>query len=59
MLIKFNAYTGTEGKIFAAGLALAGADYGQGYPHPNASVVDGAEERAVLAIHGGQDTQCR
>ena len=48
MLIKFNAYTGTEGKIFAAGLALAGADYGQGYPQPNASVVTRAEERAVL-----------
>ena len=41
MLIKFNAYTGTEGKIFAAGLALAGSDYGQGFPQPNASVVSG------------------
>ena len=57
MLIKYNAYTGTEGKIFAAGLALAGADYGQGYPQPNASVVAGLKNVPFWAIHGGQDTQ--
>ena len=56
MLIKYNAYTGTEGKIFAAGLALAGADYGQGYPQPNASVVSGLKNVPFWAIHGGQDT---
>ncbi|MEA2740440.1 MAG: hypothetical protein QOH05_3747, partial [Acetobacteraceae bacterium] len=56
MLIKYNAYTGTEGKLFAAGLSLAGADYGQGYPTPNASVVAGLKNVPFWAIHGGQDT---
>jgi hypothetical protein len=57
MIIKYNAYTGTEGKIFAAALSLAGADYGQGYPQPNQSVVQGLKGVPVWAIHGGQDTQ--
>jgi dienelactone hydrolase len=57
MIIKYNAYTGTEGKIFAAGLSLAGADYGQGYPQPNASVVTALKNVPFMAIHGGQDTQ--
>ena len=57
MLIKYNAYTGTEGKLFAAGLSLAGADYGQGYPTPNASVVTALKNVPFWAIHGGQDTQ--
>jgi dienelactone hydrolase len=57
MLIKFNAYTGTEGTIFAAGLALAGADYGQGYPQPNQSVITGLKDVPFWAIHGGGDTQ--
>ena len=56
MLIKYNAYTGTEGKIFTAGLALAGADYGQGYPQPDASVVTALKNVPFWAIHGGQDT---
>ncbi len=56
MVIKYNAYTGTEGKIFAAALSLAGADYGQGYPTPNASVVGGLKNVPFWAIHGGQDT---
>src|SRR3954454_13419868 len=57
MMIKYNAYTGTEGKIFAAGLALAGADYGQGYPQPNASVVTAMKNVPFWAIHGAKDTQ--
>ncbi len=56
MVIKYNAYTGTEGKIFAAALSLAGADYGQGYPMPNASVVSALKNVPFWAIHGGQDT---
>ncbi len=56
MVIKYNAYTGTEGKIFAAALSLAGADYGQGYPTPNASVVSALKNMPFWAIHGGQDT---
>ena len=57
MVIKYNAYTGTEGKIFAAALSLAGADYGQGYPTPNQSVVTALKNVPFMAIHGGQDTQ--
>ncbi|HEY4041046.1 MAG TPA: hypothetical protein VGM32_04275, partial [Rhodopila sp.] len=57
MIIKYNAYTGTEGKIFAAGLSLAGADYGQGYPTPNPSVVTALKNVPFMAIHGGQDGQ--
>ena len=57
MIIKYNAYTGTEGRIFAAGLSLAGADYGQGYPQPNQSVVTGLKNVPFWAIHGGQDGQ--
>ncbi len=57
MMIKYNAYTGTEGKLFAAGLSLAGADYGQGFPTPNAAVVQGLRDVPFWAIHGGQDTQ--
>lgn len=56
MIIKYNAYTGTEGKIFAAGLSLAGADYGQGYPQPSGSVVAALKNVPFWAIHGGQDT---
>jgi predicted esterase len=56
MLIKYNAYTGTEGRIFAAGLSMAGADYAQGYPTPNASVVAAMKSVPFWAIHGGQDT---
>ena len=36
---------------------LAGADYGQGYPQPNQSVVTGLKNVPFWAIHGGQDTQ--
>src|SRR4051794_38040762 len=57
MMIKFNAHTGTEGKILAAGLSMAGADYGQGYPQPNQSVVTALKNVPLWAIHGGQDTQ--
>jgi predicted esterase len=57
MLIKYNAYTGTEGKIFAAGLSLAGADYGQGYPQPSQAIVNALKNVPFWAIHGGQDTQ--
>ena len=56
MVIKYNAYTGTEGKIFAAALSLAGADYGQGYPTPSASLVSALKNVPFWAIHGGQDT---
>jgi hypothetical protein len=55
MIIKYNAYAGTEGKIFAAGLALAGADNGQVYPEPNAPVVAALKNVPFRAIHGGQD----
>lgn len=53
MLVKYNAYTGTEGKIFAAGLALAGADYGQ----TTSTMASVLQNVPYMAIHGGQDTQ--
>ena len=53
LLVKYNAYTGTQGRIFAAGLALAGADYGQD-PAMMAAVLKNVP---YMAIHGGQDTQ--
>jgi endoglucanase len=57
MLIKYNAYTGTEGKIFAAGMPLAGADYGQGYPAPPVAIVQALKNVPIWAIHGAGDTQ--
>ncbi|HEY8287687.1 MAG TPA: hypothetical protein VIG49_00375 [Acetobacteraceae bacterium] len=56
MMIKYNAYTGTEGKIFAAGMPLAGADYANGYPTPDPSVVSALKNVPIWAIHGAQDT---
>jgi predicted peptidase len=56
MLIKYNAYTGTEGKIFAAGMPLAGADYGQGYPTPPATIIQALKNVPIWAIHGSNDT---
>jgi dienelactone hydrolase len=53
MLVKYNAYTGTEGKIFAAGLPLAGADYGQD-PAQSAALLKNVP---IWAIHGAGDGQ--
>lgn len=57
MMIKYNAYGGTEGRIFAAGLSLSGADYGQGFPTPDASAVRALQNVPFWTINGGQDTQ--
>jgi hypothetical protein len=57
MLIKFNAHTGTEDKIFAAGMPLAGADYDHGSPNPPTSVVEALKNVPIWAIHGAGDTQ--
>src|SRR6185312_4397740 len=57
MMIKYNAYDGTEGKIFAAGMPLAGAEYADGYPTPDPSVVSELQNVPIWAIHGAQDTQ--
>ncbi len=56
MMIKYNAYDGTEGKIFAAGMPLAGIDYDYGEPPPQ-SVVQELKDVPIWAIHGAQDTQ--
>ncbi|MBN8905966.1 MAG: hypothetical protein J0H99_04925, partial [Rhodospirillales bacterium] len=56
MLIKYNAYTGTDGKIFAAGMPLAGADYDNGYPTPPDSVIQALKNVPIWAIHGSGDT---
>lgn len=53
MLVKYNAYTGTEGRIFAAGMPIAGNDYGQD-PNQAASLLNNVP---IWAFHGAQDTQ--
>jgi dienelactone hydrolase len=53
MLVKYNAYTGTEGKIFAAGLPLAGADYGQ----DPTQAAESLRNVPIWAIHGAGDGQ--
>ena len=53
MLVKYNAYNGTEGKIFAAGMPLAGNDYGQ---DANAASQQ-LKNVPIWAIHGAQDGQ--
>ena len=53
MLIKYNAYTGTEGRIFAAGMPIAGNDYGQNL-NQAASLLANVP---IWAYHGAQDTQ--
>lgn len=52
MMIKYNAYTGTKGKIFAAGLPLAGANYGQ----DQATAAALLKNVPIWAIHGASDT---
>ena len=53
MLIKYNAYTGTEGRIFAAGMPIAGNDYGQDVNQAAGLL----KNVPIWAFHGGQDTQ--
>lgn len=61
MMIKFNAYTGTQGRIFAAGLPFAGASYyNDSFPNnnsfrPNAGVVQNLKNVPIWAIHGNSD----
>lgn len=57
LLIKENARTGTAGKLFAAGMPLAGATYDHGYPVPDPAVVAALKEVPIWAIHGADDTQ--
>jgi endoglucanase len=57
ILIKYNAISGTAGKIFAAGMPLAGATYDHGYPTPDSSVVSALKNVPIWAIHGADDTQ--
>ena len=56
-LIKDNALTGTQGKLFAAGMPLAGATYDHGYPTPDPAVVSALKNVPIWAIHGAGDTQ--
>ena len=53
MLVKYNAYTGTEGRIFTAGMPIAGNDYGQDVNQAAALL----KNVPIWAFHGGQDTQ--
>ncbi|MDQ2739311.1 MAG: hypothetical protein M3Y35_12025, partial [Actinomycetota bacterium] len=57
LMIKYNAIDGTNGKIFAAGMPLAGSTYDYGYPTPDPSVVAELKNVPIWAIHGAQDDQ--
>lgn len=57
ILIKYNVLSGTAGKIFAAGMPLAGATYDHGYPTPDAAVVSALKDVPIWAIHGADDSQ--
>jgi endoglucanase len=57
VLIKYNIYTGTSGRIFAAGMPLAGATYDHGYPNPDPAVLTALKNVPIWAIHGANDTQ--
>lgn len=57
MMIDYNAQTGQLGKIFAAGLPLAGADYEHGYPDPDPAIIEALRNVPIWAIHGAQDGQ--
>ena len=57
ILIKYNAISGTQGRLFAAGMPLAGAAYDHGYPTPDSSVVSALKDVPIWAIHGAGDTQ--
>ena len=57
IMIKYNAVSGTEDKIFAAGMPLAGATYDHGYPMPDPAVVSALRDVPIWAIHGAGDTQ--
>jgi len=57
MMIDYNASTGQLGKIFAAGLPLAGAVYEHGYPTPDPAIVNALRNVPIWAVHGAQDGQ--
>jgi predicted peptidase len=52
MLLHYNALTGDEGRLFAAGLVLAGRNNAD--PNAAAKVLRGVP---IWAIHGGQDRE--
>jgi predicted esterase len=57
MLTKYNAVNGTNEKIFAAGMPLAGNDYAAGGGNPDPNVVNQLKDVPIWAIHGADDQQ--
>jgi predicted esterase len=57
MLTKYNAVNGTNEKIFAAGMPLAGNDYAAGGGNPDPHVVAQLSDVPIWAIHGADDDQ--
>jgi predicted peptidase len=54
LMIKYNAYNGTQGQLFAAGMPLAGSDSGQSQSTVAAQLISG--KVPIWSIHGAQDT---
>jgi dienelactone hydrolase len=57
MLTKYNAVNGTNEKIFAAGMPLAGNDYAAGGSNPDPNVVNQLKDVPIWAVHGADDQQ--
>jgi hypothetical protein len=58
LMIKYNAYNGPDGRIFAAGLSLSGAEQGEGaYELPSAAIVSQLQDVPIWAIHGSDGAQ--
>lgn len=56
LMIKYNAINGSDGRVFAAGMPLAGANYDHGYPVPSQAVVNELRSVPIWSIHGARDT---
>jgi predicted peptidase len=57
VMVKYNASNGTNGRIFAAGMPLAGAIFYMGRPTPDLSVINQLRRVPIWAIHGANDNQ--
>jgi hypothetical protein len=58
LMIKYNAYNGPDGRIFAAGLSLSGSEQGAGfYGLPSTAVVSQLQNVPIWAIHGNDGAQ--
>ncbi len=58
LMIKYNAYNGTDGRVFAAGMPLSGAIMSDGFGQtPSPQVVAQLQNVPIWAIHGNDGAQ--